>query len=69
MIKIRVIPDKTQVEKIRKLLKENEGFCPCQIVKDKDTRCICTDFLNRVKEGYVGLCHCGLYESVEIKLN
>ncbi len=69
MIKIRVSSDKAQVEKIRKLLRENEGFCPCQVVKDQDSRCMCTDFLNKVKEGYIGPCHCGLYESVEIKLD
>lgn len=44
-------------KKIVEKLKENDGYCPCAIEKNADTKCMCADFRNK-KEGF---CHCGLY--------
>lgn len=51
------------VLKIKKALKENDGYCPCQLIKTKDTKCMCKSFREQ-KEGY---CHCGLYNKEKIK--
>ena len=56
-MKIKTNPDKEHVAEIRKALKENQGYCPCAVTKNEDTRCMCRDF----REMQSGMCHCGLY--------
>ena len=46
---------------IRKLVEENKGYCPCTVLKNEDTKCMCKEF----KEQESGLCHCGRFEKVE----
>lgn len=55
--------DTELVRFIREQLEENNGFCPCSLVKNDDTICMCRDFLES-KE--LGLCHCGLYNKIEL---
>lgn len=47
---------------IRKLVIENNGYCPCTVVKNEDTKCICKEFMQQETPG---LCHCGRFEKVE----
>ena len=47
---------------IRVLVQRNNGYCPCAVVKNEDTRCICKAFREQTKPG---LCHCGRFEKVE----
>ena len=54
---IRLSDDKELVEEIRQKLKENDGYCPCRIEKNEDTKCMCKEF----REQDSGECHCGLY--------
>jgi len=61
-MKIRSNPNKELVKEIREKLKENDGYCPCKIVKNEDTKCICKEFI----EQGLGPCHCGLYIKEEI---
>ncbi len=56
-MRIRVNPDSELVRELRKQLKENEGYCPCSLVKTEDTKCMCKEF----REMDEGMCHCGLY--------
>lgn len=56
-MRIRVNPDKELVSEIRRRLKENDGYCPCRIVKNEDTKCMCREFIQQE----CGECHCGLY--------
>lgn len=46
---------------MRKALKDNNGFCPCAIEKNEDTKCMCKEF----REMASGTCHCGLYTKTE----
>ena len=55
--KIILNPDKEHVLLIKTKLKENDGYCPCSLVKTPDTKCMCKEF--RLQES--GMCHCGLY--------
>lgn len=57
-MKISLNPDKSIVEDVRKRLKENDGYCPCRLVKNKDTKCMCKEFVEQTTNGE---CHCGLY--------
>lgn len=54
---IRLNSDKELVELVQKKLKDNDGFCPCKIDKNDDTKCMCLEF--RMQEE--GECHCGLF--------
>ena len=54
---IKQTQNKELARKIRQQLKENGGYCPCNIVKNDDTKCMCKAF----REMEEGTCHCGLY--------
>lgn len=43
------------------LVQQNEGYCPCSVFKNPDTKCICKEFREQKEPG---LCHCGRYEKV-----
>lgn len=60
-MEIRVNPDKEIVKEIKEKIKNNDGYCPCQIEKSDRTKCICKNFL----EGTDEWCHCGLYYKKE----
>lgn len=65
MIKVITNPDKDFVKEFREKLKENGGFCPCSLVKNEDTKCMCKEFREQITNGITGECHCGLYSIVE----
>ena len=54
---IRTNPDKELVSELYAALSKNDGYCPCAIVKNEDTKCMCKTF----REMPEGMCHCGLY--------
>ena len=54
---IKVSSDANHVENIRMKLKENNGYCPCSLIRNEDTKCMCKEF----RETEEGECHCGLY--------
>ena len=56
-MRIKVTDNKEHAEKIRKLIRDNNGYCPCRLVRNDDTKCICKEFLEQEE----GECHCGLY--------
>ena len=46
---------------IKKLVDENGGYCPCTVIKNEDTKCICKAFK---EQKFEGMCHCGRFEKV-----
>lgn len=44
---------------IKQLVVENDGYCPCTVVKNPDTKCICKEFR---EQKHAGICHCGRFE-------
>lgn len=62
MLKITYNQDKQIVDKILDALDKNNGYCPCKLEKNNDTKCMCREFREQ-KEGY---CHCGLYIKEDI---
>lgn len=56
-MKVIMNPDRDTVAKVQRALNENDGYCPCALVKNKDTKCMCKEF----REMDSGMCHCGLY--------
>ena len=64
-MKVKVVDDKARVEEIRKALEDNDGYCPCRLIKNVDTKCMCKEFREQIAAGLLGECHCGLYEVVD----
>lgn len=56
-MKITQNPDKDYANEIKKMLKANNGYCPCALVKTPDTKCMCKEFRDMEE----GTCQCGLY--------
>ena len=55
-------PDTEFVAEMRKNLKENSNYCPCSIVRSKDTKCMCKQFREQIADpDFEGYCHCMLY--------
>lgn len=61
--KIILNPDKDHVSLIRTKLNANDGYCPCSIIHNEDTKCPCKSFRECEQ---VGACHCGLYQKIEV---
>ena len=57
-MKVRYNDDKELVMEIKSKLKENDGYCPCQPSKTKDTICPCK-YMRKYST-----CRCGLYVPV-----
>ena len=61
-MKIIKNPDAEYVAEMKKKLKENSGYCPCSIVRNADTKCMCKEFKEQIKDpDFEGYCHCMLY--------
>ena len=58
---IKLNKNKELVEMIRKQLKENSGYCPCSLLQNEDTKCMCREFREQIE----GECHCGLYVKIK----
>lgn len=57
---------KDEVAKIRKAIKENDGYCPCSVFKTDATECMCKEFRDKLNDQeWFGSCHCGLYKKIK----
>lgn len=46
-------------------VKDNDGYCPCKLLRNDDTKCMCKQFRDQVARQEAGECECGLYELVK----
>ena len=61
-MEIKLNEDKESVEKIKEGLKQKGGYCPCRLEKNDDTKCMCKEFREQIKDpNFEGYCHCMLY--------
>lgn len=59
---VKLNPNKEIVDTIKEGLKRNGGYCPCRIEKTKETKCMCKEFRDQIKDpNFEGYCHCMLY--------
>ena len=62
MGKVRLNDNEAVVQTVREGLKRTGGYCPCMLQRSEDTKCICKDFRERMKDPeFEGFCHCLLY--------
>ncbi len=55
-------PDPVKYEEITQKVIDNDGYCPCLLEKNPDTKCMCKDFREQQTPGY---CHCTRFMKVE----
>lgn len=54
--------DRDLVEKVQEGLRAKNGYCPCVIPMNEDTKCMCRDFREKIADpDFEGYCHCMLY--------
>lgn len=59
---IRFNENEEIVKTIKEGLKKNGGYCPCRLEKNEDTKCMCKEFKEQIKDpNFEGYCHCLLY--------
>lgn len=50
------------VKLVQEGLKKTGGYCPCRREKTQDTKCMCKEFREQIKDpDFEGYCHCLLY--------
>lgn len=54
-------PFAEEYEEITEAVKANEGYCPCMLNKDEDTKCMCKAFRDCQDTDF---CHCGRFYKV-----
>jgi len=61
-MRIKLNPNTKVVDSIKEGLEKNGGYCPCRLEKNEDTKCMCKEFREQIKDpNYEGYCHCMLY--------
>ena len=61
-MKVHFNSNPEQVESVKKAIADNGGYCCCKIFKTEDTKCMCKEFREQIKDpNFYGECHCGLY--------
>ena len=53
--------DNQDINIILDIIHEQEGYCPCVIEKNDDTKCMCKAF----REQQDGMCECGVFIKVK----
>lgn len=62
MSKVRFNEDENIVKALKESLKKKNGYCPCKIIQNEDTKCICKEFREQIADdNFEGFCHCRLY--------
>ena len=61
-MKIRYNENEEIVKTIKEGLERTGGYCPCRLARTPDTKCMCKEFRDQIKDpSYEGYCHCLLY--------
>ena len=61
-MKVRLNENPEIVATIKEGLKQTGGYCPCRRERTDDTKCVCKEFKEQIKDPeFEGYCHCMLY--------
>lgn len=64
MKKFRVNTEEPElIAEILEQIKSNGGYCPCKVIHDEDTKCMCKEFKDTLNSEKCSqdTCSCGLY--------
>ena len=59
---IKQNPNEDALKEIVEAVDANEGYCPCALVKNDDTKCMCKEFRDNEDTDF---CHCGRFYKVK----
>lgn len=61
-MKIRLNDNAEIVKTVKEGLAARGGYCPCRMEMSEDTKCMCREFREQIKDpNFEGYCHCLLY--------
>ena len=61
-MKVTLNPDTEVVKTVKEGLERTGGYCPCRLQRTPETKCMCQEFRNQIKDPkFEGFCHCLLY--------
>ena len=61
-MKVELNKNEEVVKMIKEGLEKRGGYCPCRREKTEETKCMCLEFRNQIKDpNFEGYCHCMLY--------
>lgn len=61
-MKIRLNENEEIVKSVKEGLEKTGGYCPCHLERTEDTKCMCKEFRDQIKDpNFTGYCHCLLY--------
>ena len=55
-------PNEEELKEIIEAVEANDGYCPCALEKNDDSKCMCKDFRDCVDTDF---CHCGRFYKVK----
>ena len=64
--KIVLSDDLALVAEVNRQLQETKGYCPCSLIWDDSTKCICKAFKESLAKGEEVECNCGKYKIIKI---
>jgi hypothetical protein len=59
---IKQNPNEEELKEIIEAVEANEGYCPCALEKNEDTKCMCKVFRDSQETDF---CHCGRFYKVK----
>lgn len=62
-LKIIPNPDKAKYDEMTQAVKDCDGYCPCELERTPETRCMCANFRHQATPG---LCHCQRFTKIEV---
>lgn len=66
MLKVIPNPDPEIFKQVTEKVIANDGYCPCLLEKNPDTKCMCKDFRDQTTPGF---CHCTRFMKIEEEKN
>ena len=61
-MKVTLNPDAEVVKTVKEGLERTGGYCPCRLQRTPETKCMCQEFRDQIKDPtFEGFCHCLLY--------
>lgn len=61
-MKVTYNTDEEIVKRVKEGLEQRGGYCPCRLEMSEDTKCMCKEFRDQIKDpNFEGFCHCMLY--------
>jgi hypothetical protein len=65
--KIVLNDDLALIAEVNRQLQETRGYCPCSLIWDDSTKCVCSAFKESLTKGEETECNCGKYKIIKIE--